>query len=242
MKASREERLLAIGEWSTGLAHDLRNTLGGLVLRLGLVSQAPCSPAQLEHLRVVERGLRDAMGLLERLQRFAVGRRRPPGETAELGEVLSEAASLARLANGETRIIVPAGPLPRVAGSRAELKHVFLNLFLNAGHAMPGGGTVRVRARSGPSAVVVTVSDEGPGIPASSRERVFEPFFTTKGKRGLGLGLSLARGVVEGAGGSITLGRGRARGAVFRVALKKESARKKAAAPKRASAPDLRSR
>src|SRR5204862_549591 len=85
----------------------------------------------------------------------------------------------------------------------------------NARDAMPEGGTVTVAARREKNALVVTVSDEGTGLPASVQARLFEPFFTTKGSRGTGLGLWLAAGTMERLGGSIraaNLSRG---GAIF---------------------------
>ena len=96
--------------------------------------------------------------------------------------------------------------LPRVPGPGGELNQVWTNLLDNAADAVAGGGSVRVRAFREREAVVVEVSDDGPGIPPEFRNHVFEPFFTTKEVgSGAGLGLDVARRVVRGHGGDITV-------------------------------------
>ncbi|MEZ5100037.1 MAG: ATP-binding protein [Thermoleophilia bacterium] len=115
--------------------------------------------------------------------------------------------------------------LPQVHCTIGELNQVFLNLVVNAAHAigdaregMDGKGTIRVSTRLDGDDVVVAVADDGTGIPPEVRERVFDPFFTTKtvGK-GSGQGLALARSVVERHGGSLTFETEIGRGTTFRV-------------------------
>ena len=218
---ARSARLAALGELSAGLAHDLRNTLGGLAMRLSLVEADPgCTAGQRENLVMIDRVLRDAMAALRRLQDVATGRQGQRPETADLAEVIGDAVLLAHTGtDAQLRIDARLPDLPRVLGSAPELKHVFLNLFLNARDAMDGGGQIRVRVRPGTEALVVTVADDGAGIAASARPHIFEPFFTTKGKQGLGLGLSVARGVLTRLGGEISVVSRRGRGATFRLVL-----------------------
>ncbi|HEY6459121.1 MAG TPA: ATP-binding protein, partial [Polyangiaceae bacterium] len=97
--------------------------------------------------------------------------------------------------------------LPAVTGVARHLEQVFVNLFLNAAHAMADEkeGLVAVRARVTPDQVVVTVEDNGKGIPAESLAAIFDPFFTSRPHgEGMGLGLSISRDLVERAGGSLT--------------------------------------
>ena len=109
--------------------------------------------------------------------------------------------------------------LPGVPGPGDELNQVWTNLLDNAADAVAGGGSVRVRAFREREAVVVEVSDDGPGIPPEFRARVFEPFFTTKEVgSGTGLGLDVARRVVRGHGGDISVQSG-PRGTSFAVRL-----------------------
>lgn len=92
--------------------------------------------------------------------------------------------------------------LPKVRVFANQVKHVFANLFINGREAMPDGGTLLIEAREIPSAIEVTVADEGTGIPTDVLEKIFEPFFTTK-TLGTGLGLSMARDVMSRIGGKI---------------------------------------
>ncbi|CAA9459805.1 MAG: sensor histidine kinase [uncultured Rubrobacteraceae bacterium] len=96
--------------------------------------------------------------------------------------------------------------LPKVPGNGGELNQVWTNLLDNAADAVAGGGSVRVRAFRDGEAVVVEVSDDGPGMPPEIKGRVFEPFFTTKEVgSGAGLGLDVARRAVAGHGGDISM-------------------------------------
>jgi two-component system, cell cycle sensor histidine kinase and response regulator CckA len=106
-------------------------------------------------------------------------------------------------------------PLPLVRGTAAELSHLFSDLLLNAKDAMPGGGTIEVRAREGRSGVVVTVKDEGRGIPDEQLPRVFDPFFSTSETRETGLALSIAYGLLQRLGGSISAANRAGGGSVF---------------------------
>jgi signal transduction histidine kinase len=199
----------AIGKLAEATAHDVRNILGGVALRIRLLQQAP-GPAPLRELRLIERALDDALATLERLQATARGTPARAERTSRLREVVEEAAALA-LVRVELRL--PA-TLPRVKGGQA-LQHVFLNLLLNARDA---GGRARIAARRSGRTVIVTVSDTGRGIPAEHLPHIFEPHFSTKGAHG-GLGLPLARAELERLGGSISAGNAPAGGAVFTLRL-----------------------
>jgi CheY-like chemotaxis protein/anti-sigma regulatory factor (Ser/Thr protein kinase) len=113
-------------------------------------------------------------------------------------------------------------PVPPVLGDPARLAQVVLNLLVNALQALPEGGDPRIRLRTGagPDGVVVEVSDTGPGVPVSERERIFEPFVTTKKVgEGSGLGLFVCRNLVQSMGGRIAVDDAPGGGARFRVIL-----------------------
>ena len=103
-----------------------------------------------------------------------------------------------------------------------QLKQVFLNMAQNALHAMPQGGRLTVTIRDDLDRVEIQIADTGVGIPADKLERIFEPFFTTK-TRGTGLGLHLARRIVEGHGGRITVESEPARGTRFVIDIPRRS-------------------
>jgi PAS domain S-box-containing protein len=209
----RNERMRAVGELAAGLAHDLNNTLNAMKLRLSLLSNDAASARHQSHLRSLNRFVNDAAARIERLHDFVRHNPADPTEAVEVGRVVREAIELvhseveemATLAGRRITIEnrLPAR-LPRVSAIGSELRHVLANLLLNARDAMPTGGSIEIGGRVEEGRVVVTVADHGIGIPEALIGRVFEPFFTTKGRQGTGLGLSMAREVMERFGGSIS--------------------------------------
>ena len=109
------------------------------------------------------------------------------------------------------------------------IRQALLNLLRNAAQAQDGEGRVHVRVLPSDSQVHIDVQDEGPGVPASSKDRIFEPFYTTK-TAGTGLGLAYVRRVVEACGGTVTL-LDTKRGATFRLSLVRSEAAEPEATP-----------
>jgi signal transduction histidine kinase len=209
----QQERLRAIGELASGVAHDLNNTLHAMSLRLSLVEQSQaCQAEQGENIRALSRIVSDAALVVGRLQDFARQRHDRPLESVDVAAVVDEAIDIVRtgiegqssLDGAPIRIRTDLPALPPVPGLASDLRHVVVNLLLNARDAMPSGGTIRMLAEQQGKRVVLKVLDEGNGIPAKDLTKIFDPFFTTKGKRGTGLGLSIARGVLARLGGDIT--------------------------------------
>jgi signal transduction histidine kinase len=205
-----QERIRAVGELASGVAHDLNNTLNALGLRLAHLSSSGCTAEdRQESLRSMERILRDASARVRRLQDVAARRQDRPTGVVDLNATIAQAVAAARLdlvkrpASGPIAIAVEAAPLPLIRGDGAELCQVLASLLLNAREAMPLGGQVRLAARASRNRVILTVEDEGAGIPEAHLPRVFDPFFTTKGEKGTGLGLAIAAGVIRRLGGSI---------------------------------------
>ena len=110
--------------------------------------------------------------------------------------------------------------LPLVPCAPQELKQVFLNLIVNAGHAVEDGGTVSIKTEAIDSWVIIHVSDDGDGISPEIMDRIFDPFFTTKKVgEGTGLGLGIAYQIVKSHGGEITVDSAPGKGACFHVRL-----------------------
>jgi signal transduction histidine kinase len=205
-----------------GAIHDLNNSLNALGLRISLLDRG--SPAGLkDEMTLLQTGIRDCADLLSRLREYAI-----PSPGSEVG-----ACSL-KLAIREAIKIVSDGifaarepervpvsfwadleNLPLVIGNRADIRHVFINLFLNARDVMPNGGMVTISAKVAPGEVAVTVADQGTGIADEHLARIFDPSFTTKPGDGHGLGLGLVRGVMTRLGGSATAANHPQGGAVF---------------------------
>ena len=220
-----QERLKAVGELASGIAHDLNNSLNALRLNVELLeTERSLSPAQSDRLSLISRIVSDANSTIGRLQDFARRRHDRPAEAVDLSAVIRQSVEMARSTLEEKNFLLGRSAhveaslpsLPPILGEPAELRQIFVNLLLNAQDAMPGGGAIRIGAKvCDDDTVVVTVEDEGQGIPPEYLGRVFDPFFTTKGERGTGLGLSIAYGAMARLGGSITAGNRAGGGAVF---------------------------
>lgn len=120
----------------------------------------------------------------------------------------------------KARIVRDYGALPEIECLPAQLNQVFMNLLVNAAHAIEREGTITVRTRLEAAAVRIEIEDDGRGIPAEHLPHIFEPFFTTKpAGRGTGLGLALSRDIAHKHGGRIEVDSTLGRGTTFRVTL-----------------------
>ena len=221
----RHERLSAIGEVVSGVAHEISNPLQSVMGLVELVQQG--------HLDADARAYVDRMHAeVDRAGRIIRGlhvfvRRAPyDREPIDLNETARRAVGLRRhtLERHGIRVEDQCAPtLPTVFATRDDLQQVVWQLVVNAEEAMiQGGGTVlTLRTAADPASenVVLELANDGPGIPPHLADRIFEPFFSTKevGK-GQGLGLSVAFGIVAAHGGSLELVPSE-RGACFRVTL-----------------------
>jgi len=227
------ERLVSLGKLVCGVVHDLASSLGALRLRLQLLEADP--ELLLRYGRTLsgmEQIVADGMTRVQRLSELVRARREGPLERVALTGVIAGAIDLVRSEverggrEGGIRIDCEVPELPQVPGVPAELRHVLVNLLLNARDAMPDGGRIRVTAGVERGRVVVRLEDEGAGIPPEHLPHVFEPFFTTKGSQGLGLGLSMAKEVMERVGGSISVENRGGGGARFTLSFPRAPARR----------------
>ena len=219
----RADRLATLGGIAAGFAHEIGNSLN--VIR-GYASVAerelPAGHANIEDVAAIRRETGRAAAMLERFLVFASARDSHPHAQSvepvlrEAVEVVGPAAAQA----GVERKVEVAGPLPRVMVDAGLLRQAFLNLCVNAVHAMgsQGSGTLTARARAEGDQVVVEIGDTGPGLAPDVARHIFEPFFTTKAE-GTGLGLAIVRQAVEAHGGTVTVESQPGRGATFRIRL-----------------------
>ncbi|MFO0897626.1 MAG: ATP-binding protein [Pirellulales bacterium] len=225
-RVRRTERLASIGTLAAGIAHELNNPLGAIMLEAETAALAarriepdPLLASSLEGIRHnVDRCSRIIKGIL----RFA---KHEHGEHApcDLAAVLRRARDYTRELAAQRGVSVDLGELPAglpVVGNELALEQVFVNLFNNALEASPRGSIVEVRAHHDPAALRITVGDRGPGIPAAEIQRVFDPFFTTRQQAaGTGLGLSIVQGIVADHQGEVEVSSQVGQGAVFTVSL-----------------------
>jgi PAS domain S-box-containing protein len=218
----REERMATVGKLAAGLAHELNNPLGSVVLYSQLALKATPGPTPVrEHLETILRNADLCRRVLKDLLVYA--RQREPARTsvpvAELvGDVTRTLAAHAQKNGVEVAIELEATP-PALDGDPDQLRQVLVNLGLNAIEAMPGGGRLVFRARGEHTDKVrLEVADTGPGVAEADRERIFTAFFTTK-RDGTGLGLAIVRDLVDAHRGTIDVAPGSDRGAVFAITL-----------------------
>lgn len=227
----RAGKLAAIGELASGVAHEINNPLNTMGVCCQSLSARAASPALRsvpefddfpEYLAAIEEEIARCKKITSGLLDFA-RRREPSRAPVQLNTVIRDALPLAGLRPGGGAANVALSldeTLPPVHGDRDQLHQVFVNLLLNALDHTPAGGRIEVASERRGGRVLTRVSDEGPGIPPESLERVFEPFFTTKkAGKGTGLGLAICRRIVESHGGVIAAGRAARGGAELVVEL-----------------------
>jgi signal transduction histidine kinase len=219
--ASRDERLQMM---LAGIAHEVRNPLGGLELYAGLLRDALAEqPERLQEVARIERELGHLRTVVSEFLEYA---RRPAPELASvaLWPLLDEVRELTAAPDGvAVRVEAPAALTVRA--DAGQLRRALLNLARNATGAMQGrAGGVVLAAVAVPASdtasprVRIEVRDGGPGVPAELREKIFTPFFTTR-EKGTGLGLAFVREIVYDHGGEVSVVDAPGGGAVFRVEL-----------------------
>lgn len=231
-RATRDEKLRALGQMAGGIAHNLNQTLAlvmgyGELLRTALDQDPPDLDELRRMLGIVEHAAYDGGETVKRLLTVARGQSDTQRQTIDVAELLHEVAQLTEprwrscsiVEGGPVELHVQAEPGLLTVGSRAGLREVLTNLIFNAIEAMPEGGTIALSARRSDDQVVVEVADTGSGMTPEVRSRIFEPFFSTKGERGTGLGLAMVFSIVRWHGGQIDVTTEPGRGTTFRLNL-----------------------
>ncbi len=225
----QQERLRALGQMASGIAHDINNTLTPVVAFSSILLEheqglTPDGRKQLGH--VLTAG-RDIAKIVARLREFYRPRDTQEAHSSfNLTNLVEQVIELTRprwrdmpQARGVVIHLVTefAPGLPSVSGNDSELREALINLVLNAVDAMPQGGTLTLRTRVDNDHVVVDVGDSGVGMDEETRARCLEPFFSTKGQLGTGLGLAMVFGVMERHAGRIDVESAKGRGTTMRL-------------------------
>jgi PAS domain S-box-containing protein len=215
-KVMKQERLRAMGQMASGIAHDINNALSPVSLYAEslLDTERSLSERARGYLQTIQRAVDDVGQTVARMREFY--RPREPQlvlAPVEVNRLVQEVADLTRARWSDMPqlrgiVIRPhialAADLPKIMGIESEIREALVNLVFNAVDAMPAGGTLTLRTRladiaggSSQGAVAIEVADEGVGMDPDTRQRCLEPFFTTKGERGTGLGLAMVYGMAR---------------------------------------------
>jgi signal transduction histidine kinase len=224
------ERLSTIGRLSSGVAHDLRNVVAGLRAAEWEMAEHALAPGLRQLLDLglthIDNLLR-TLGMLREYSRS--GNLEVSAAEVDAAALVTDAVALAQmdLTFRRRRVETELQPgLPHVRADRQKLLQVLVNLIRNGLEASPEGAPVRVVAAArGPDRIELAVEDRGPGVPAELKARLFQPFVSGKGELGLGMGLYMARLIVDAHGGAIEVGDRPGGGARFTVTLPSGSAR-----------------
>jgi signal transduction histidine kinase/ActR/RegA family two-component response regulator/uncharacterized membrane protein affecting hemolysin expression len=213
----QQERLRALGQMASGIAHDINNAISPIAIYTEslLERETGLSDRARSQLSTIQRAIDDVAETVARMREF-YRPREPELHLARvaLNRLIGQVIELTRARWSDVplqqgiviRLETDLAPdLPDIMGSEGEIRDALTNLVFNAADAMPEGGTLTLRTRCAPSRrhgcdeteVHVEVSDTGVGMSEETRRRCLEPFYTTKGERGTGLGLAMVYGMIQ---------------------------------------------
>jgi PAS domain S-box-containing protein len=210
----QQERLRALGQMASGIAHDINNALSpvSLYAESMLETERNLSDRARGYLETIQRAVEDVAQTVAGLREFYRPREAQLAlAPVQMNSLMQQVVDLTRARWSDMpqqrgimiRMLTELAPdLPKIMGVESEIREALTNLVFNAVDAMPEGGALTLRTRvadagSERAAVVVEVADNGIGMDEETRRRCLEPFFTTKGERGTGLGLAMVFGMVQ---------------------------------------------
>ncbi len=206
-----------------GVAHEIRNPLGGIEIYAGLIADdLPDGDPRKAHIRKVIGEVQTLNRIISEFLDFARPTQPHPTPTP-VARIAGEAAFLLapEMEAAGVRYVQETPEGLEVRADPEQVKRALLNLMKNGVQAMQEGGVLTVRARAEGERVVVEVEDTGPGMPPEVRARAFEPFFTTR-EKGTGLGLAVVQKIVEENGGAVEVESEVGKGTTFRMILPRE--------------------
>lgn len=237
-KAEMSSRLAAVGEMAAGIAHEINNPLTGVIgFSELLLDRKDVPPDIKEELKIINDGSQRVKDIVRRMLTFA--RQDKPVKSAvsitELIETTLELRSYV-LKTANIEVVRDYAPdLPWVIADAGQLQQVFLNIIVNAEHAMKkahGKGVLAIKTESLEDYIRVSIADDGPGMPKGVQDKLFQPFFTTKNPgEGTGLGLSLSMGIIQEHGGNIGFVSKEGKGTTFNIDLPISSITEKTEVP-----------
>ena len=215
----RKGKLAVLGQLAGGVSHELRNPLGAIknaAYLINMVIEHP-EPEVKESLEMINREVAKSDRIITSILDYA--RPKPPAvQAVNVNQLLGDALSPGIVPDNIETVIRLDESLPLVMADPEQMARVFSNLILNAVQAMPEGGRLTVSSAAADDKVAVSVEDSGAGIPKENLDKIFEPLFSTRAK-GIGLGLAIARDMMERNGGNIEVHSEEGKGSTFTVKL-----------------------
>lgn len=224
---SQVEKLSALGQLASGVAHDFNNSLASILGRSELMLKHTEDPKMKRGLEIIAKSARDGAKTVKRIQDFARQRSDHDFELVDVDQMLLDVSEITRprwrdgaeAKNVHIQLELKNHSNAQVNGDVSELRDVLVNVIFNAVHAMPMGGNLTLSAEVVDDEVTLSVTDTGVGMPPDVRSRVFDPFFTTKGVEGMGLGLAVAYGVIRRHQGTFEVESELGKGSAFHIKL-----------------------
>jgi len=224
-RATHAEKMAALGELSFGVAHNVNNTLTGILGRAQLLLRTKDAEKINSGIEMIVKSAEDGAQIIRRIQDFA--RRQPSRkfEAVSVAGLMKDVCEMSRprwesrVDGPQIRLALVADCTASVLGDPVELREVLVNMIYNAIDAMPSGGEIRLSSQEANGRAVLTIADNGMGMTPDVKSRLFDPFFTTKGKSGTGMGMAVSFGIIRRHNGSIDVDSEPGRGATFRISL-----------------------
>jgi signal transduction histidine kinase/ActR/RegA family two-component response regulator len=224
------QKMAALGELSFGVAHNVNNTLTGILGRAQLILRNSTDAGKVEAgLELIIKSAEDGAHIIRRIQDFARQRPSREFEVVSVAELLKDACEMtrprweSRSEFAPIRFALQSDCNAHIKGDPVELREVLVNMIYNAIDAMPSGGEVRVSTQENRDRIVIHITDTGTGMGPDVKQRLFDPFFTTKGKAGTGMGLAVSFGIIRRHEGLIEVDSEPGRGTTFKISLPKVS-------------------
>jgi len=221
------EKLRALGEMASGVAHDFNNALAAILGNAQLMLLTAKEEELRESLRTIEKVAKDAAHTVKRLQEFTRKKSHQELYRVDINQIIRDAIEITKpkwkdeaQAKGiSIEIISSLQEIPTVGGNASDLREVITNMIFNSIEAMPEGGKIEIRTFHQKKKVYIQVSDTGVGMEEEVKKKIFEPFFTTKPFSNTGLGLSMSYGIIKRFGGEIEVESKVGQGTTFTIIL-----------------------
>jgi PAS domain S-box-containing protein len=226
-RAAQADKLRALGQLASGVAHDFNNALAAILGRAQLMRREVQTESVTRNLEIIQTAAEDAAATVRRIQTFARQSQVKEFELLDVSSLLRDAVEITRtrweneasMRGLRYDVRLEAACPFYTQGSASELREVFVNLIVNAVDAMPYGGRLTISCQRQEERLRLRFTDTGTGMTEDVREKIFEPFYTTKGAHGTGLGLAVSYGIIERHEGSINVESEVGRGTTFEIDL-----------------------